>query len=702
MTTKTPPLNLPLEDASAGIVSNTLSVVPRRKQASIPVIDRTVIAWDMEGITYVPNTPQSPVLFGSSASPPLIVPNEGDELSSSAMWAHIFNVADGHPQAIHVGYGFGSYDANMLLKDVPEHELRKIWGANKCTASDREFQYRIEWIPRKKIRFTRSPLNSPKTPSGKSYIHSQTVTIYDFASFFNKPFLDVCVELLRDELTPHEFALIEKGKNQRGDNQWSDMPQIIEYWTAEIDLLKRTFEKFRAVMVQAGFELPHWYGPGALASYILRTREMYPHLEGAQVSSGLMPREVHEASKRAFAGGRFEPFKFGFINEETSVADINSAYPSAITELPSLAEGTGEWVHVDKPDTIEHFGIYKIHYKMPNPKMHEYRPGPLFFRNPDGMVSYPPIVTGWYMSPEARYVQHLEGTEILEGWYWAEKDPTDRPWQFVQDLYNTRQRLGTKNLLSIPFKLGPNSLYGKLAQVAGWDRRLRTPPRSHALPIAAWITSRTREKIMEVMYQIDQEHLISVDTDSVTTTKMPDRIQIGDGLGEWGHDKYETFGLVQSGFYLAQKDGKWVTRTRGLDKDDVQPSRILSWVRSLEPGQRRWAPLQIRAKSRFVTLGAALRRGMRLWRVWEERIVDVAPSGEGGKRSHYAEYCPQCQAGINPADHAHWLAVSQREWVLAANIESQPRILPWEGRQPDSVSNLQAARIIELENGHAG
>jgi hypothetical protein len=691
-----------VEDASLPTTEEAATHYHNGRTKRPPVRDRMVIAWDLEGITYENGKPQAPVLFGSSAAAPLIVEQEGDELNSPEIINHIFEVAERFPHAIHVGYGFGSYDCNQLLKDFPAGSLRQIWDINKVRVIIGDQRISIQWIPRKKIVLTRRPVDAPIYSKGR--VHNGagvSVTIYDFASFFQKPFLPVAESLLSQALSTEERQIIESGKAHRGYNTWQDMPEIINYWQCEIQLMRRTFEKFRAIMVQAGYELKDWHGPGALAAYILRTRGLYPHLKGCQITDtgGFMPLEVHEASKRAFAGGRFEPFQFGLIDYITHVIDLNSAYPFAICELPSFAKDAGEWVYIKEPKQIEHFGIYHIAYHMPNAKKTEHRPGPLFFRNPDGMISYPQSVAGWYMSPEARVAIDMTGATVIEGWIWKERDPTNRPWSFVQELYDTRQRLGKDNLLSLPFKLGPNSLYGKLAQIAGWDRKKRLPPKSHALPIAAWVTSRTREMLLKVMYQLEHDDLISVDTDSLTIKRLPPGLDYGKGLGQWGHDIYEAFMLVQSGLYLAKRDGEWHIKSRGLDRDDIKPEGILAWLKTLKPSES-WRPLRLMGRPRFVTLGAALRRGLEIWRIWETREVEISPSGKGGKRAHYTDSCPACWKGKGPAESAHWLAINETQMALSLMMESQPRILPWEQKQPDMVKVLREQQAIDQEGNH--
>jgi DNA polymerase family B len=651
-------------------------------------IDKTVIAWDMEGISLSgQEAPQHAVLFGCSIErdAPLV----GTKLGTREMLEYIIEVGERNPHALHVGYGF-KYDANMLVAGLPVEHIKRLWRDNRTTFRfDSEFVWSVHWIPGKMFTVTKR-WGTKRNTRAKT-----TVTIYDFLSFFAKPFLDVCEELLRDELTDTEHDVIAHGKKQRGQNTWDDMPSIRHYWYEEIGLMQRVFEKFRDVMYRAGFALKEWYGPGALANYINAVHSIRPQLAGVQTTTGQLPEAVHEASKRAFSGGRFELFKTGRITGPIFSVDINSAYPHALTQLPSFE--TGRWVYDPHPGDVQRFGFYRIRYASPNRNPLEVRPQPLFWRDNRGLISYPDKVHGWYASPEAAVVQGMPGVEILEGWYW-ETEKEDRPWEFLTDMYATRQRLGKKNLLSLPFKLGPNSLYGKYAQTVGWDQKKNLPPKSHALPVAAWVTSYCRAMLWTVIRQ-DPSSVIAVETDSVYTTRDPRslNLSIGDALGQWGLTTYDEIVYVQSGMYHTKTDGVWVgVKSRGMNATEFPHWKLEEYLQSLRPGEK-WEDITLNTRPRFIGAGAALAMNSPLKTVhtsWRSQKRSLA-LGDTGKRIHVPGACTACRAGIAPTYGPHRLHINSRS---DGETLSFPRKLPWEkGDQYEVVKQMERAKQIESE-----
>lgn len=652
------------------------------------VIDRKVIAWDMEGISLSgQEAPQHAVLFGCSAERD--TPLQGRKLTSRDMLEYIITVGEANPHALHVGYGF-KYDANMLVAGLSDRHIAALWRTNRTVIRfDMHFVWHIHWIPGKMFTITK------RWGSKRNTRAKVTVTIYDFLSFFQKPFLDVCEELLREELTDEERDVIAHGKKQRGQNTWDDMPEIHHYWYEEIGLMRRVFEKFRDVMYRAGFALKEWYGPGALANYINAVHHIRKQLVGVQTTTGLLPEAVHEASKRAFSGGRFELFKAGRISGPVYSVDINSAYPHALTQLPSFE--TGRWVHEDHPDDVQRFGIYRIRYGSPNRNPLTTAPQPLFWRDNRGLISYPDKVHGWYMSPEAAVVRGMPGVEILEGWYW-ESERDDHPWEFLTDMYLTRQRLGKKNLLSLPFKLGPNSLYGKYAQTVGWDQKKKQPPKSHALPVAAWVTSYCRAMLWTVIRQ-DPSSVIAVETDSIFTTTDPNtlKLSIGDGLGQWELTKYDEIVYVQSGMYHTKVDGVWTgVKSRGMNATEFPHWKLEEYLQSLKAGEP-WEDIKLTTRPRFIGAGAALATNMPLktvhtsWRSMPRTLT----LGDTGKRTHIPGTCTQCRAGIAPTFTPHRLYISSRS---DGETLSFPRKLPWEkGDQYPEVQNMRDQKKLEGE-----
>lgn len=681
-----------LEKPEATFYHNGTRKLPNRnKDGSVkapPIEDRDVIAWDMEGMSLSgQNRAQHPVIFGCSMEPEKVLISR--KLTTIEMLEYIVDVGKRNPFAIHVGYGF-RYDANMILQNLPENLIVRLWKNGEA----RFGRWYIRWVPGK--MFTVSKRGEKWSRSNKK--DKVSVTIYDYSSFFGgSAFIKSAEEILRESLSASDRETIEHGKKERGNNLWTDLDEVLFYWKAEIQLLRRVFETFRDVMCRAGFPLKEWYGPGALANFINARYEIRPKLVGVQTTSNILPSAVHEASKRAFSGGRFELFQAGRTVGPVYAVDINSAYPYALTMIPSFAEGEGEWVHVANPTHIDRFGFYRIALHASNSSAFESRPMPLFWRDNLGLISFPNRAQGWYASPEARMVLGMPGVEISEGWVWKSRE-SEFPWLFLREMYQTRQRLGKSNLLSIPFKLGPNSLYGKYAQTVGWDKAKRLPPKSHALPVAAWITSFTRAKLWSVIRQIP-DRVIAVETDSVFFTGDPGDIDLslGDELGEWSIKEYEELVYIQSGMYHTKVGGEWTgTKSRGLSRAEYPLEKARSYLTGLQPGSE-WGSLSLSTKPRFIGAGAAMNSAAPFKTqhcAWLPQTRELT-LGETGKRRHVQAACAACQRGSTPWDEPHRLVIGTRS---DGETLSFPRRLPWESNHTSAVEEIRRLEMLEAEH----
>jgi hypothetical protein len=630
--------------------------------------------------------PQHPVLFGCSAEPENVLVSR--KLPTMVMLDYILAVGKRNPYAIHVGYGF-RYDANMLIQDLPADDIIALYKDGSLKFKCAGEVWRLAWIPGKKFTVT---------VYGKTKKDNVTVTIQDYSSFFARPFIDTAAELLGESLTDDDRIVIEHGKGERGNNTWNDLPEVRHYWECEIQLMRRTFEVFRDVMCKAGFPLKDWYGPGALANFIIASRGMRPKMAGAQKPSGVMPDAVHEASKMAFFGGRFELFNAGRSTGPIYVVDINSAYPAALRLVPDLSPEKGRWIHTVSPAEIRRFGFYRIRYHAPNSTINETRPMPLPWRDKRGMIAFPPSVTGWYASPEARMMLGTQGCEIYEGWHWESYGEEEFPWRFLQEMYDKRMALGKKNLMSMPFKLGPNSIYGKLAQTVGWNKETGMRPRSHALPIAAWITSFCRASLYSAMRRAP-DAIIAVETDSIITTAHPYSlgISLGSGLGEWDVDVYDEIVYLQSGMYHIRKGDEWVkARSRGLHASEYTIEMAETYLRSALPDMDgNYPTLHLTTKPRFIGAGAA-NAGSAPFKdmhcVWKEQSREIGV-GNSGKRRHIPQMCPACQKGQSPWDSPHQLVVMSHSEGITL---SAPRRLPWEKQHTPEVQEIRDR--IEVES----
>lgn len=684
-----------LDMSQVETVDDMPEIVSREKRDT-PLEKRRIIAWDGEGMKLSGNDrPQHYVMFGCSAEPQWVRINR--DLSTMEILEYIVAVGERYPNAVHVGYGF-RYDIMMIIKGLPGKHLRMLKERNEVRFKLGQYRWRIHMIPGKSFRVTKRWSTGSKNKGKRSGDGYVSVKIDDMVSFFACPFLDACESILSDVLTEEDREVIAHGKAARKDNLWDDLTDVKRYWTAEIRLMEMMANRFRDVMFNAGIRLKEWYGPGAIATYLIGKHKLRDHLQN---TPEIM--EVHEASKIAYAGGRFELFKVGRIQGPVYGYDINSAYPAALASAPSLGLDHGEWHWVSDVREIEEFGVYRITYKhMGNPKPIEFAAMPLFHRDRRGSISFPQVVNGWYWSPEAAAAMEIGkripgSVEIHEGWVWRH-DGT-RPFGFLQEMFDERLRLGKKNVVSMPYKLGPNSMYGKLAQRVGWDEKKRLPPRSHCLPLAGWITSSCRAQLFRVMVQMPMHELIAVETDGIYTTQPPEKLQLafGDGLGEWGIDRYDEMLYLQNGVYHVRDGDEWKPpKARGLDIASVSQAIVSEYFHGLLPGD--FPPLTVQMRERFIGLNAAYIKGRGvhvkdyLGR-WEAGTREMEPGGKG-KRAHITKKCAECNLGMSAWESPHRLAIRTR----SLGEMSTPHNLPWENEPvPEEMELFRELDEVESD-----
>lgn len=621
------------------------------------------VAWDGEGITYEQGMPQSYVLFGDSLGNRVT----SESLSTADCLDTILQSERQCPEAIHVGFAF-KYDAEMILRDLP---LRSWWALRRHS-SVRWAGYQITYHPGRVFRVSTRDKQGNVTAA----------TIYDVWGFFQGSF----VKALRGWLDDSELAeidRIEAGKAARGAFTYDQLDNFIApYWQAELRLLVVLCERLRERLVSAGFCPSQWHGAGALATtlykstgtrlHIARTeRDM--HIKDKDLAT-VLPKEVNEAARHAYAGGRFELFQIGHTDRTVYQYDINSAYPNGIARLPSLKGA--EWEHVMGPAFDSSlFALWKVqYYNWSHEEM--LKAGPLPHRDWQGKVSFPMNTNGWYWTPEAALIANSDNAIISEAWIC--KHNGQYPFTWVRELYEERKRRKAAGDPSEKaYKLGLNSLYGKMAQRLGWQEG-NALPRFHQLEWAGWVTSFTRMMLYAAMLQAGSD-LIAVETDAVFSLRPLD-LHCGPNLGQWEVTKHDWMTYLQSGTYWSNHGAKY----RGFDKDSISHDEAMHWLRQGDFG----SPL-IGTTSRFIGAGRGL--GTPLHRCWITESRDMLP-GRSGKRVHLQEMCRRCADGIPLDVEMHPM------FCTAKGGTSYPHHLPW---LDDSAPGLEWQEQVEIDGWDA-
>lgn len=595
---------------------------------------RPFVAWDGEAVNGEDNY-HPYCLFGSSLGWRV----KAWDLTTLDCLSLLMESKLAAPKAIHFGYAFG-YDVNMILRDLPFRALEMLRKYSKT----RFMGFNIEYIPRKWI----------KVSYGRREART-SIQVFDVFSFFGT---GLAATLRKYGIgSPEQLAAIDAGKGERPNFSFADINSAIEpYWETELVLMVQLMDEFRRIMSAAGIHLTSWHGPGAIANYLLRNHNVQNLMD-----KGVDPAII-AAARSSYFGGRFEPFVAGFYDGPVYSADINSAYPYSHSRLPNLA--SGKWIHeLGKPDknpSDMRLSMHRIRFSAPYSATIQ----PLPHRDPDGSVSFSPATEGWFHAAEAGMVYKNPHAEFLESWIF--EDDGSFPFDWIEDIYEQRlemQRIGDPTQIAL--KLGPNSLYGRVAQRAGWEK-LNGPPKWHQLEWAGAITSECRSMVYSVARKAGNA-LVSIDTDGVLSLQpfraLPNGA--GDKLGQWKVTEYSGVLYVQNGIYwLRDKNGEWLPpKSRGIPRkrlafDTVFP--ILKQNRDLVIPQHM-----------FIGFGLALRGRRDDWRKWldEERTIHF---GGSGKRIHTLRLCAACQRGLGYTEALHTLIPMPPKQVV-----STPHFIPW-------------------------
>lgn len=584
-----------------------------RKQTDY--LKRRIVAVDGEGLN-VRRGPRAGahdyVMLAISDCEPIIAK---DGLRTLDILDYVFTSLS--PKDINVIYG-GSYDFNCWLADLTEDEVRAVYNSKYDGPPFMYRGYGLRWLKGKGFSITKD---------------DRTVTVNDVISFFQRPFIAACDEYLGDY---EGRDVLVKEKARRGDFRVSELKTIGAYNNLELELLVSLVEELRLRLFRVGLKPRRWNSPGAIASALFQREDIKKH------RNENLPEPVKEAARFAYAGGRFEMIKYGSVTERAYEYDINSAYPRALCEVPSLVGG--KWVHWKRGDgEMPHsdFALYHVRYS------NEYAPdqnipAPIFHRAENGTISYPMYSANWVWNPEyemlQEYVAQVKNSSmfLMEAWlYFPETDY--KPFHFIPELYAQRQELKRKkDGAHVGIKLALNSMYGKTAQQVGWNYdkygNVRVPT-YHQLEWAGYVTSWCRAHVLRAAMQ-KPGSVIAFETDALFTSEPLD-LDIGPGLGQWEETVFNSLTYVQSGHYYGTlSNGEEIVKCRGIDKGFVTREMVEEKLELPEIDRKLPAPL-----TRFYGAGIALARDFKkYWRKWitEDKVMQLRPTG---KRFHGACWC---------------------------------------------------------------
>jgi hypothetical protein len=499
-----------------------------------------------------------------------------------------------------VCFGLG-YDVNNWLRDVPRPTLEKLWSSNVAYWGD----YRLEWV--------RGRWFAVKSVDGR---YAKVTEVF---GFFQSSFVKAL-----EAWGVGAPAEIARMKGERGTFKRADIEAVTRYCSTECELLVELMDGVRDACTQAGTTPKSWIGAGSIAAALLARHDVAAHHRyDLDIASDHVATEVVAG---AYFGGRVELLRQG-VHRNVAAADLRSAYPAAMLELPSLR---GAKLRKRKRFNPARAGIWRVRWDCTDGNSPSQLLAPFPVRHKMS-IFYPLAGEGHYHTIEvATAIELGYPVQVLYGYVLAQpvKRRDDRPFAWIADTYQARLRFKREGRAAEKMvKLGINSVYGKLAQGYGFNSR----PRYQSYFWAGQVTAATRARVLRAAVAAKDPIMVATDGIYAAGFKGLGRPQ---GLGAWERGSAEKLFAAQPGVYEASSGGETVQKSRGFFASEIDYAELeAGW--ELEGSDY----VHHYDSTRFNGLGSSLaRKDFSVWRKWiaEPRSILLWPErkiqGEDGRQ----------------------------------------------------------------------
>lgn len=460
------------------------------------------------------------------------------------------------------------YDYRAMLKWLPPEVWKELYDKHNVEYD----RYRLQLKGNKQFKIG--------VKNGRRWVY---VTLYDIAQFYGYQKLENAAE-----------QYLNRHKEDVGGwvdfvRETQDVDKELKYLDSHIDEVKYYCQKDAVLakdlaeymftnLEKVGADTSNPISPANIAGKLMvqKIPDFPTEFPGLQ--------ELHmQFIKMAYHGGMFSIYQRGKFTQPIYEYDIVSAYPSVMKSLPHWYNGEFEYSEDEDYILSSEHGWVACEFDC------EFIPRPTLF--PEYFyMSYPNtektgvfdkyLVNGQKILytvgkrlqvltlEEVKWLQrHGFFCKVLFGVVWNQtknKYP-DRPFAFIEDLFNERQRIirenGKKDMRQYAIKIMLNSMYGKTAQDPekyGYNN----PTTNWAY--ASIITAETRLKVAEVAVNHPNE-VIEIATDGVYTTKPIPELPLGKELGQWELTEYIEGLFIGGGIrQLVTEDGKTKLKARGI------------------------------------------------------------------------------------------------------------------------------------------
>lgn len=393
--------------------------------------------------------------------------------------------------------------------------------------------------------------------------------ICDAGSFFQSSFMDAINPASWSDpvVSEAEYELLKAGKADRATAKFG--PEMERYNILENEVLARLMDRLNRGFVADDVRLrkDKWFGPGQAAQMWMRNVGCPT---GDEVREAV-PSFALDAARCSYYGGWFEIFAHGVVPGITYAYDINSAYPTAIKDLPCLLHGT--WTEgKGKPPKLRKGEIQLLHGEITG--FEDAPMGGLPHRTSEGAVLHPRNTSGWHWATEIAAAKRAKLVKRIDVDQWVSYRPCKcpPPLRAIEALYQGRLDVGKNSPEGKAKKLLYNSSYGKLAQSVG-------KPRFSNSVWASMITSACRAMILDAIatHPNGYNDVVMIATDSVTFYSPHPTLPIdGARLGAWDATEHANLSLLMPGLYWddtsrerVRQGGAPKVKSRGVPARDL-------------------------------------------------------------------------------------------------------------------------------------
>ena len=177
------------------------------------------------------------------------------------------------------------------------------------------------------------------------------ITLFDTHPFFAQSFVKAADFLVKiGKANPADFDFMKAMKSKRDRFSTEPLEQIKTYTELELRYLALMITELRQILHDIRLDcapdmrpihINSWYGPGAVARVFLENLNIIKNHYGDHVKA-IDPSPIQTAAHHAFSAGNIQLVKVGHAPDlQLHSYDIASAYPHAISALPSMKNG--EW-----------------------------------------------------------------------------------------------------------------------------------------------------------------------------------------------------------------------------------------------------------------------------------------------------------------------------------------------------------------------